>query len=72
MLYAALKFLEEEGAIAARWQKMTGRGRPRRMYRITPQWQGGEAQKLAQLWSNSTVALGLLQASIDCCTSIPA
>ena len=30
VLYAALKFLEDEGAIAGYWQKLEGRGRPRR------------------------------------------
>lgn len=53
VLYAALKFLEDEGAIAGYWQKGEGRGRPRRMYQLSPQWQV-EAQKLAALWMNSS------------------
>jgi len=49
VLYAALSFLESEKAIASRWQKVDGRGRPRRMYSVSPQWLD-EAQKLAALW----------------------
>ena len=52
VLYAALKFLEESKAISGYWKKVTGRGRPRRMYKICPEWHH-EAQKLATLWSNS-------------------
>lgn len=52
VLYAALKFLENEGAIAGYWQKVEGRGRPRRMYRLSPQWQD-EARQLSALWANS-------------------
>nr|WP_206751846.1 hypothetical protein [Chroococcidiopsis cubana] len=33
-------FLEDEKAIASRWQKIVGRGRPRRMYQVNPQWLG--------------------------------
>ncbi|HCF28021.1 MAG TPA: hypothetical protein DEV81_12645, partial [Cyanobacteria bacterium UBA11049] len=53
VLYAALKFLEESKAIAAYWKKVEGRGRPRRMYQVNPEWHQ-EAQKLAALWTNST------------------
>ncbi|MDV2997392.1 MAG: hypothetical protein N4J56_007097 [Chroococcidiopsis sp. SAG 2025] len=49
VLYAALNFLETERAIASRWQKVDGRGRPRRMYSVSSQWLD-EAQKLAALW----------------------
>ncbi|PSB49473.1 PadR family transcriptional regulator [Cyanosarcina cf. burmensis CCALA 770] len=49
VLYAALKFLESEKAIVSCWQKVEGRGRPRRMYSVSPQWLD-EAQKLAALW----------------------
>ncbi|MBD2305670.1 PadR family transcriptional regulator [Chroococcidiopsis sp. FACHB-1243] len=56
VLYAALNFLETERAlaqlnevIASRPQKVDGRGRPRRMYSVSPQWLD-EAQKLAALW----------------------
>jgi DNA-binding PadR family transcriptional regulator len=52
VLYAALKFLMDEGALAADWKKVTGRGRPRRMYRLTPHWLD-EAQKLAALWTEA-------------------
>lgn len=54
VLYAALNFLETERAIASRLQKVDGRGRPRRMYSIGPEWHN-EAQKLAALWTNSVV-----------------
>jgi DNA-binding PadR family transcriptional regulator len=52
VLYAALNFLETERAIASRLQKVDGRGRPRRMYSVSPQWLD-EAQKLAALWTTS-------------------
>lgn len=52
VLYAALKFLEQETAIAAYLKKVEGRGRPRRMYRVNPEWHH-EAQKLAALWNQS-------------------
>lgn len=49
VLYSALKFLEEEQAIGGYWKKVEGRGRPRRMYRIRPDWRD-QAQNLARLW----------------------
>jgi DNA-binding PadR family transcriptional regulator len=49
VLYSALKFLEEEQAIAGYWKKVEGRGRPRRMYRVRPDWLE-RAQDLARLW----------------------
>lgn len=49
VLYSALKFLEEEQAIAGYWKKVEGRGRPRRMYRIRPDWRD-RSQDLARLW----------------------
>lgn len=49
VLYSALKFLEEEQAIGGYWKKVEGRGRPRRMYRIRPDWRD-RAQELARLW----------------------
>lgn len=52
VLYAALKFLEESKAISGYWKKLEGPGRPRRMYKICPEWHQ-EAQKLATLWMNS-------------------
>ena len=53
VLYAALKFLESQGAVCGRWHKGKGRGRPRRVYRINPAWQD-EARKLAALWRDFT------------------
>lgn len=49
VLYSALKFLEDTGAIAGYWKKVEGRGRPRRMYRLQPDWQA-KAQELADFW----------------------
>lgn len=49
VLYSALKFLEDTDAISGYWKKVEGRGRPRRMYRITPEWQQ-KSQELAKLW----------------------
>jgi DNA-binding PadR family transcriptional regulator len=49
VLYSALKFLEDEKAIAGYWRKVEGRGRPRRMYQINPDWLA-QAQELANLW----------------------
>ena len=53
VLYSALKFLEDEKAIIGYWQKVEGRGRPRRMYQVSPQWQD-QAQDLARLWQEYT------------------
>jgi DNA-binding PadR family transcriptional regulator len=49
VLYSALKFLEDEKAILGYWKKVEGRGRPRRMYQISPEWQT-QAQELSHLW----------------------
>jgi DNA-binding PadR family transcriptional regulator len=49
VLYSAIKFLEDEKAIAGYWKKVQGRGRPRRMYQISSQWQT-QSQDLARLW----------------------
>lgn len=51
VLYSALKFLEDEKAIVGYWKKVEGRGRPRRMYQISPDW-SEQAQSLAHLWHN--------------------
>ena len=51
VLYSALKFLEDEKAIVGYWKKVEGRGRPRRMYRVSPEWQH-QAEQLACLWQN--------------------
>lgn len=49
VLYSALKFLEDTGAIAGYWKKVEGRGRPRRMYQLHLPWKG-KAQELANFW----------------------
>ena len=49
VLYNALKFLESEKAITSHWEKVLGRGRPRRMYQLNSQWLR-HAKKLAGFW----------------------
>ena len=49
VLYSAIKFLEDQKAITGYWKKLEGRGRPRRMYQVSPEWQT-QAQDLARLW----------------------
>lgn len=49
ILYAALKFLEEEELVSGYWQKLEGRGRPRRMYQTNPE-KAAQIQELARLW----------------------
>ncbi len=49
VLYSALKFLEDAEAISGYWKKVEGRGRPRRMYQIRPEWRH-QAQELAGFW----------------------
>lgn len=51
VLYSALKFLEDQQAIDGYWKKVEGRGRPRRMYRLNPDWRM-QAEELAELWRN--------------------
>jgi DNA-binding PadR family transcriptional regulator len=53
VLYSALKFLEESGAITGYWKKVEGRGRPRRMYQIRPSWRE-KARELAGFWYEYT------------------
>ncbi|OIP70982.1 MAG: PadR family transcriptional regulator [Oscillatoriales cyanobacterium CG2_30_40_61] len=53
VLYSALKFLEKQATITGYWQKVEGRGRPRRMYQILPEYQP-QAQELAGLWHQYT------------------
>lgn len=55
VLYSALKFLEDTSAITGYWKKVEGRGRPRRMYQVTPEWRE-RAQELARLWNDYTQA----------------
>ncbi len=49
VLYSALKFLEDEGVVDGYWQKVEGRGRPRRMYQIMPE-KSELANQLSALW----------------------
>jgi DNA-binding PadR family transcriptional regulator len=49
VLYSAIKFLEDQKAISGYWKKLEGRGRPRRMYQVSPEWLS-LAQDLARLW----------------------
>jgi DNA-binding PadR family transcriptional regulator len=49
VLYSAINFLEDEKAITGYWKKLEGRGRPRRMYQVTSEWQE-RSQELAVLW----------------------
>lgn len=49
ILYSALNFLESEQVIACCRQKVLGRGRPRRMFRLNPLWQA-KATVLARFW----------------------
>ncbi|MGB3199856.1 MAG: PadR family transcriptional regulator [Nodosilinea sp.] len=49
VLYGALKFLEDENAIDGYWKKVEGRGRPRRMYRLNPDWRL-QSEELAEFW----------------------
>ncbi|MEM1311021.1 MAG: PadR family transcriptional regulator [Cyanobacteria bacterium P01_D01_bin.71] len=51
VLYSALKFLEDQLAIDGYWKKVEGRGRPRRMYRLNPDWRM-QAEELSDLWVN--------------------
>jgi DNA-binding PadR family transcriptional regulator len=51
VLYSAIKFLEGSGMISGYWKKVEGRGRPRRMYRIHPDWEG-KAREFANFWSS--------------------
>ena len=51
VLYSALKFLEEAGAITGYWKKVEGRGRPRRMYQISSEW-WDKAKELAGFWQS--------------------
>ena len=50
VLYSAVKFLEASGTIVGYWKKVAGRGRPRRMYQISPEWRN-KAGELASFWN---------------------
>ncbi|MEL6468818.1 MAG: PadR family transcriptional regulator [Cyanobacteria bacterium J06623_4] len=60
VLYSALKFLENQVAIMGYWKKVEGRGRPRRMYRLRPDWQM-KARELADLWQRYMVGQQQIQ-----------
>lgn len=49
ILYCVLRFLEDEKIIFGYWKNLEGRGRPRRMYRISPEKEQ-QARELADLW----------------------
>jgi DNA-binding PadR family transcriptional regulator len=49
VLYSALKFLEDETVIEGYWQRVEGRGRPRRMYQVVAE-KLELANQLASLW----------------------
>jgi DNA-binding PadR family transcriptional regulator len=49
VLYSALQFLEDEKVIDGYWQKVEGRGRPRRMYQVRTS-KIDLARKLGRLW----------------------
>ena len=49
VLYSALKFLEDQKTIDGYWKKVEGRGRPRRMYRLNPDWRM-QVEELAEMW----------------------
>jgi DNA-binding PadR family transcriptional regulator len=51
VLYSALKFLEDEKVIDGYWQKVEGRGRPRRMYQVRNS-KIDFARQLGNLWES--------------------
>jgi DNA-binding PadR family transcriptional regulator len=51
VLYSALKFLEDEKVIDGYWQKVEGRGRPRRMYQVRNS-RIDFARQLGNLWES--------------------
>ena len=61
VLYNALKFLQSQKALAGYSQKVDGRGRPRRMYRVVPEYKF-TARKLARLWEDSVAQKNLILA----------
>jgi DNA-binding PadR family transcriptional regulator len=54
VLYSALKFLEDEKVIDGYWQKVEGRGRPRRMYQVRNS-KIDFARQLGNLWESYTL-----------------
>ncbi len=55
VLYSAIKFLEGSGMISGYWKKVEGRGRPRRMYKIHPDWES-KAREFASFWNSYSEA----------------
>jgi DNA-binding PadR family transcriptional regulator len=53
VLYSALQFLEDEKVIDGYWQKVEGRGRPRRMYQVRAS-KLDLARQLGYLWQGYT------------------
>nr|WP_245788828.1 PadR family transcriptional regulator [Spirulina major] len=51
VLYGALKFLEREKSIVGYWKKVTGRGRPRRMYQLCDSAHR-QAEELSHYWQS--------------------
>ncbi len=49
VLYSALKFLEKEKVVEGYWQKVKGRGRPRKMYQLSDE-KLEQSKGLAHLW----------------------
>ena len=64
VLYSALKFLENQTAIMGYWKKVEGRGRPRRMYRLRPDWQR-KARELSELWQRYMVGKQAISPAIS-------
>jgi DNA-binding PadR family transcriptional regulator len=49
ILQSSLRFLEKEGLVSSYWKKPEKRGRPRRMYQLSPAARQ-KAEELANLW----------------------
>ncbi len=65
ILYTALKFLEEEELVSGYWQKLEGRGRPRRMYRLNPA-KVKQSEELAALWEQYAASkVPVAEASVE-------
>jgi DNA-binding PadR family transcriptional regulator len=64
VLYSAIKFLEGSGMISGYWKKVEGRGRPRRMYRIHPDWEA-KAREFASFWSSYSQASRIPQTAAN-------
>jgi DNA-binding PadR family transcriptional regulator len=54
VLYSALKFLEDEKVVDGYWQKVEGRGRPRRIYQVRAS-KADLARQLSRLWHDYSV-----------------